>query len=206
MKQILLSTLLSFLSFSISWGQKNNVELTINVPFDTVAIDEIFQITYTLKNTKAIEWITPELEQFELISGPMTSQSVSIINGDMTQSTSYTYHVKATTLGFNYIPSFHLETEEGLLSTDEIPLYVVEQINRPGIQPYEDMNGFWSDPFDDPFSRAPFNRKQFDGMNYMNEFFRDFDQLFNKDFFQIPHDPGANPKKKLKKKEKVYRI
>lgn len=206
MRKFLHSTLISILYFSISWGQENNVELTISVPYDTVAIDEIFQITYTLKNTKAIEWITPDLEQFELISGPMTSQSVSIINGDMTQSTSYTYHVKATTLGFNYIPSFHLETEDGLLSTAEIPLYVVEQIDRPIVQPLEDMNGFWGNPFDDPFSKAPFDRKKFDGMDYMNEFFRDFDQLFYKDFFKIPHDPGANPKKKLKKKEKVYRI
>jgi hypothetical protein len=59
-----------------------------------VSVGERFQVTYT-SGAAFTNFRAPDFEGLTLVSGPMQSQSVRIVNGEMTRSVSYTYIVQA---------------------------------------------------------------------------------------------------------------
>ncbi|MCS6808233.1 MAG: BatD family protein [Bacteroidota bacterium] len=73
-------------------------ELTASVSSNPVSVGEHFQISFTssapMSNFKA-----PSFEGLSVLSGPIQSQSVRIVNGVMSQSVSYTYVVQAWSEG-----------------------------------------------------------------------------------------------------------
>ena len=74
----------------------------------TVIIDKPFQLIYTI-NTSARDLRVPELNNFDVLAGPFTSQSSSyqVVNGRSTSSVSvsYTYTLQAQKTGTFTIPS-----------------------------------------------------------------------------------------------------
>jgi len=207
MKNLVLLILFGLLTNFSSFAQQDkDISFSVQLTYDTVGLEEQLEVKYTLKNTKALGvFETPVFEGFQLLAGPMTSQSMSIINGDMTQTASYTFILKPTDLGIFLIPSTSIETEEGFLVTEEVALVVVEEINHP-----KDNNP--SNAFQDPFSNNPFFDDPFfnQGTN-PRDMMKDFDKMFKMDpptnFEYGPKGPNQAPsKKKLKKKEKVYKI
>jgi len=131
MKNQLFLILLGLLAGFSCFAQEKNNSFFVEVVYDTIALDEQFKLTFTLKNTKAIaSFEPPALEGFQLLAGPMTSQSMSIINGDMTQSMSYTYILKPNNLGIYNIPATSIETEAGILLSEDIAIVVVEKIEH----------------------------------------------------------------------------
>lgn len=77
------------------------VEFSASAP-PVVAVGEQFRLTYSLNN-RGSDLRLPDLGKFQLVSGPSTSSSssVQVINGQMTQtqSTTYTYILRATETG-----------------------------------------------------------------------------------------------------------
>jgi BatD DUF11 like domain len=59
-----------------------------------VSVGERFQVTFT-SSAAFTNFRAPDFEGLTLVSGPMQSQSVRIVNGEMTRSISYTYVVQA---------------------------------------------------------------------------------------------------------------
>ena len=107
--------------FSCVAQEEKSSSFFVEVAYDTIALEEQFELKFTLKNAKAIaSFEPPALEGFQLLAGPMTSQSMSIINGDMTQSMSYTYILKPMDLGVFIIPATTIETETGMLLSEDI--------------------------------------------------------------------------------------
>lgn len=82
---------LVILLFISSLVSAQNVEFRATAP-SVVAIGEQFRLAYTI-NKEGSNLRVPTLEGFDLLMGPSTSSSssVNIINGKMTQSSSYTY-------------------------------------------------------------------------------------------------------------------
>jgi hypothetical protein len=73
-------------------------EITAVAQPNPVSIGERFQMMFTSSDAMT-NFRAPNFEGFTLISGPMQSQSVQIINGNMTRSISYTYILQARTEG-----------------------------------------------------------------------------------------------------------
>jgi|GEM_PF-516757 len=197
---ILCGLLAGFSSFA---QQNNNSAFSLQVAYDTVGLNEQFEVKYTLENVKALgQFEAPTLDGFQVLAGPMMGQSMSIINGNMTQSVSYTFIVKANDLGIYTIPSASIETEEGFLTTEEQPIVVVEEVHRPQLNnPFNAFRDpFFADPFSDPFFNQGSQERMDDMMKQFNEMFR----------VQPPsgktNPPNQSPYKKPKKKEKVYKI
>lgn len=201
---ILLGLLMGFSSFA---QQEKVSTFFTEVTYDTVAIEEQFEVKFTLKNAKAIaNFEAPGLEGFQILAGPMTSQSMSIINGDMTQSMSYTYIVKPTDLGIFNIPATSIETETGILVSEDVAIVVVEQMERP--KRNVPFNNAFRDPFNNSFFNDPFfnqgqNPRQ--GMDNMMKNFKDMLELQPPTYY-YEHNPNKTPGKKSKKKEKIYKI
>jgi len=176
----------------------------VEVAYDTIALDEQFELKFTLKNTKAIAaFEPPALEGFQLLAGPMTSQSMSIINGDMTQSMSYTYILKPNDLGIYIIPSTSIETETGILLSDDVAIVVVEEIEHPKRD--NSFNNAFQDPFqNNPFFNDPFFNQEKNPRQGMDDMLKNFDDMFK----TLPpeYQLKPSPTEKPKKKEKVYKI
>ena len=211
MKSQLFLILLGLLTGFSSFAQQNKVaSFSIQVAYDTVGLEEQIEVKYTLKNAKAVApFATPTFDGFQLLAGPMTSQSMSVINGDMTQSVSYIFILKPTELGIYNIIATSIETEEGVLITDDVALIVVEKVERPR---YNSPSNAFQDPFsNNPFFNDPFFNQQIDPRQQMDEMRKNFDKMFR---IESPtYDPNgpkapnqAPQKKKPKKKEKVYKI
>lgn len=68
-----------------------NVNFTVEAP-RLVSSGEVFRVEYSV-DAKPDEFISPEFEDFEILAGPTQSsgRSISIVNGNMTQSVNYTY-------------------------------------------------------------------------------------------------------------------
>lgn len=205
---ILLGLVAGFSSFA---QQNSDISFSVQVAYDTVGLEEQLEVKYTLSNTKAVaNFETPAFNGFQLLAGPMTSQSMSIINGNMTQSVSYTYYVKPTELGAFNIEAASIETEEGTLVTDDMAVIVVEEINRPR---FNSPSNAFSDPFfNSPFSNDPFFNQGADPRKRMDDMMKEFDQMFKVEpptyYQQGPNGPkNQSPsKRKPKKEEKVYKI
>ncbi|NOU19158.1 MAG: protein BatD [Bacteroidales bacterium] len=117
--------LLRFLTFA------QEVRLEVNGP-SLVAVGEQFRLTYSL-NKRPSSFTPPNIENFEVLAGPSTSQSTSIevINGRVTQSEniSYTFILEATKEG-----KFTIDPAKAVVGNDElksnpISIEVVKQTN-----------------------------------------------------------------------------
>lgn len=202
---ILLGLLTGFSCFA---QQEKASSFFTEVTYDTVAIEEQFEVKFTLKNTKAVaNFEAPGLEGFQILAGPMTSQSMSIINGDMTQSMSYTYIVKPTDLGIFNIPATSIETEAGVLVTEDVAVVVIEEMERPR-RDNNPFNNAFQDPFNNSFFNDPFFNQRMnprEGMDDMMKNFKDMLEL-QPPTYHYEYGPNKTPTKKPKKKEKVYKI
>ena len=72
-------------------AQNFEVKLSSNV----VGLDETFEISFVLDDNGSNFSPPPFSENFHVLSGPNRSSSTRIINGDMTQESSYKYVLRA---------------------------------------------------------------------------------------------------------------
>ncbi|BDS14280.1 BatD family protein [Aureispira anguillae] len=208
MKNQVFLILLGLLTGFSSFAQQDKVSSFYVETYDTVGLEEQFEIKFTLKNTKAIaRFEAPSFEGFQVVAGPMTSQSMSIINGDMTQSMTYTFILTPVDLGIYNISAASIETEMGMLVTNDIAIVVVESIDRPNYN--NPLNNAFQDPFfnspffNDPFFNQGTNPRQ--GLDDMMKNFEDKLQALPPNY-HYEYNPNQTPIKKPKKKEKVYKI
>jgi len=134
MKRLAILSILLFSLPCLMVGQET--ELTIEVSQQKVKVGEPFTITISLKNAQAdIE--TPELEGFDILSGPNYSSKFSMVNGKTDMSSSYSYTLVAPEEGKFTIGSATAEIEGIELYTDPIS---IEATYDPNYSP--DQNVF----------------------------------------------------------------
>ncbi len=134
---------------SFSFAQKT--EFTLSVNKDTVLMNNLVRATYTMKQADLNGFETPEFAHFQVVSGPNVSSSVSIVNGDRSQESSYSFYLKPDSPGIWTIPAVSVETEQGTVSTKAKDIVVLP--NPEGIQEEDPQkqNGL----FDHFFNRSP---------------------------------------------------
>lgn len=212
MKHKLIYCLLLGILFGYSplTAQSYSVELTLN--YDTVAINEVFTVRYTVKNT---EWHNaanahPQFEALQVVAGPMSMNSVQIINGHQTSSTSKEYHLQASQPGIYSIPGLQVETPQGRLYIEDQAVVVVESLDRPRRRENNLSQGF---QFSFPGPRGE-DQSRHDFFNFDDT---QFPMMPNFDFPMWPNMPNIDslwqqrqrpmtPPKRTQKKEKTYRI
>lgn len=98
----------------------------------TVAVGEAFRVEFTLNAEPDKDTFeAPSFEGFDVLAGPTVAKgsSISIINGSMTQSTSYTYTfvVLAQQAGNIVIGPARIEAKGKRYATNPLPIEVVQE-------------------------------------------------------------------------------
>jgi hypothetical protein len=110
-------------------------KFTVGVSSDTVLLGNYFELKFTIENIASNGFEAPDLHSFDVISGPNSSSSMSIINGQVSQSASYTYYLKPRDIGVYTVRPGYLTTGDVALETPPIDIMVMPNpegiIQRP---------------------------------------------------------------------------
>ena len=170
-------------------------KFSIQVSNTSVLFGNYFEVTFTLKNGKANKFEAPNFKDFDIVGGPNQSSTFSMMNGQTTQSISYTYYLKPKNIGNFYLEPAFIEADGKTLETEPIEIMVLDNpdgiIEKPKQKSSPQMELF-NFPTDDFFQTFPDSN------------------FFNLPKMEIPKQEGNEgndgKKKKSKKKRKVYKI
>lgn len=121
-----------------------------------VGIQDRFEVRYTIQNGNNIQKFSlPPMTDFDVVGGPMQSQSTSWVNGERTSSVDLTYVFKAKRKGTLIIPGGIAYADGKTYKSNDVPIEVIEG----SVQSQGQARQRSQDPFDDPF----FNQSPFGG-------------------------------------------
>ena len=82
-------------------------------------------MTFTIENGQPTNFEAPVFQNFNIVSGPNQSSSISIINGETTQSQSYTYYIEPKEEGLFFIEPASVELDGEARETEPISIMVL---------------------------------------------------------------------------------
>ncbi len=142
------------------FGQLNGQDISVKVELnkDSVGYEETISVTFTIENAKDFKFEQPDFSAFESAVHLGTQNHVSIINGQTTQSTGYTFMLRHFGKGkYSIEPAtFIVDGEEYI--TDIINVVVTEKAVMPDKRKENPYSIFKHDeilgnPFDTPENR-----------------------------------------------------
>jgi hypothetical protein len=138
------------LCLPLSMVAQKQAKISVEIASDTIGLNNTIEVAITVENAKVKRFNPPTFEGFK-VQGPSTSTSMSFVNGDMSQSTTYTFYLTPREKGAFKIGSASVDTEGGVLKTDEKDIVVVENFD-PEIKPQKRRQSMWDD---NPFFQRP---------------------------------------------------
>ena len=119
-----LGLLLSFLIIGCT-AFAQNAFLSATASKSTVGVGEQFQVTFTL-NCDGQNFRSPDLSNFNVLSGPNKSSSISIVNNSYTQTLSFTFFLQPKSEGAFKIGPASIEVQGKKINSNIINLTVVK--------------------------------------------------------------------------------
>ncbi len=145
MKYFIVTILLLFNIFAHS----QESIFSVKADSDTVLFGNPIEVTFSLVNASGRNFELPKLKDFDVVGGPSQSSSMSMINGETTQSMSFTYLLQARAVGRFYIEPAAIQVGSKTLETK--PIAVVVLPNPDGIRRQEkrteqadEFKNFWN--------------------------------------------------------------
>lgn len=133
------TTVIVFLCFFIT-GRAQEARLIVEVSTDTVLLGNYFELKFTVENIQG-RFEAPNLSAFQVVGGPNSSTSISMINGEVNRSAAYSYYLKPTDIGNYTIPPAYIVAGDQTLETVPLEIIVipnpdgiVQHPNRPGLR------------------------------------------------------------------------
>lgn len=123
-------TLIFLLFGGIVFGQKAP-KFTVEVSTDSILLGNTVQVKFTLENASGDNFQAPVFEGFHVVSGPNFSSSVSIVNGEVSQTAAYTFFIEPNDIGNYYIQAASIQVGKDVLETK--PLQVIVVPNPDGV-------------------------------------------------------------------------
>lgn len=142
MKKLILYTLGIFFSMNLMAQTPN---FTAVLSSDTTNLSSTFEITFTVEGAKSNTFQQPEFSDFDIVYQNQ-STNVTITNGEMTQSVSYVFGLKAKEEGSFAIEKASVQIEGQTYYTDYVKV-VVDENYTPKKKAQNEAN-LWN-PFDD---------------------------------------------------------
>lgn len=105
--------------------QAQDVKFTVEISSDTLLVGNYFELKYTVENASMDNFDPPKLQHHHIVGGPNTSTQMSFVNGEMSQSASYTYFIEPADIGSYTIPPAYLTTDDGNLEAPPIDIIVL---------------------------------------------------------------------------------
>jgi len=107
------SVLILFMFYSACLIAQQEGSFTMTISSDTVLMGNTIQLSYSVENLEG-QFIAPDLSDFRVVSGPNVSSQFSSVNGKVTQSSSYSYHLLPLSPGVATIGSAELKSNESV--------------------------------------------------------------------------------------------
>ncbi len=155
MKYTLIIIQLFFATYLLA---QDEVSFTLIVP-DTVPPQEVFNISFILKNAQGKGFDLPELKGLQIVGGPNFTSSHTFINGTSSSEMSYTYRVKAKEEGNIVIPSATVFVDDKPFKTEIKNIPVIKGYKLPISKDQFDDFFIKREPFSFP-RKAPGNEEQ----------------------------------------------
>lgn len=125
------------------------IKFTASAP-KQVGNGEQFQVTYTL-NTSGSNLSSPGFPDFDLLGGPSQSTSMSIVNGAMSQSVSFTYYLRAKKEGTFTIKPAKIKVNGVDIESNTLTITVTKADPAAAQRRQQQQRQQMFDPFADPF-------------------------------------------------------
>lgn len=129
LKKILLSACLYLFFTMVLMGQSPS--FTASVSKATVGLNEQFEVSFTL-NSSGKNFAAPSFKDFHLLVGPSQSTSMEFINGNMSQSITYSYVLQPKSEGSFKIGAASIEVEGKTFKTNPINVTVTKGNSSSG--------------------------------------------------------------------------
>ncbi|MCB0685724.1 MAG: BatD family protein [Saprospiraceae bacterium] len=142
-------------------AQKDDQSFEVKISSDSILLGNYLEVRYTVKNVQG-KFEPPKFEDFDIVSGPNQSTSVSIINGHSSQTASYSYFIKPRTTGLLHLEPAYLNTDDShALETPPLDIYSLPNpdgvVQNSRIDDENDRLNFGAFPF---FQDAPDQTKK----------------------------------------------
>ena len=121
--------LCSFLFSVVNLTIAQEVHFTVKVTTDTLMMGNPLGIKYTIKNAQG-DFESPDFEEFDIVAGPNVSSQFSMINGTVTQSSSYEYYLLPRNVGKFEISSASLINDKETIFSNMVEVIVLDNPNR----------------------------------------------------------------------------
>lgn len=162
MKKILLLVMVAVCCNCLAVAQ-SEARFTVTVSTDSILLGNYFEVKFTLENAQGEQFEPPAFTDFDVVSGPNTASSFSMVNGKVTQSLSYSYYLEPRDIGNYYILPAAIRVDGKVLET--LPLEVMVVPNPDGIRQTPGAvrsQRIWPDDFmlDEPFFSKPAPEQQ----------------------------------------------
>jgi hypothetical protein len=176
-KFLMLALMVGLFSFS-GYSQSDDISFSISVSADSIYFGNKFKVTFTVENGESNNFMQPEFADFNMASGQMMSSSMSIVNGQISQTSSFSFYLEPKAIGRYFIEPASIEIDGQVYETDPYEIFILD--NPDGII------------------------QEIEGDKRNNSFFHDFDMTFP----PAPNwgTPEREKMDKKKKKRKTTRL
>lgn len=119
----LITGMISMMAMALIHGQEGIV-CKVEINPDTILMENYFVVQFTLENAKG-RFEAPEFNDFEIVSGPNKSSSISVINGETSRTVAYSYYLRPREAGIFYIDPvrFYLD-DDSVIETEPLEIEV----------------------------------------------------------------------------------
>lgn len=98
-----------------------------------VRAGETFILEATLENGQGTDFVMPDMAPFEIVQGPSTSTSISIVNGTRSSKMSYRYVVLAPKIGKFTIGQATIKVDKKTLKSNSVAMQVSKGSQAKGV-------------------------------------------------------------------------
>lgn len=113
-----LSFLSLFVLITFNVYSQNEIKFSLKKSQDTILAGNILQVVFQLENGKGSGFEPPIFEKFHIVQGPSTQSYFSMVNGEVTQSLSFTYWIKPKEEGILFIEPASIDVDGKVFETE----------------------------------------------------------------------------------------
>ena len=125
MRKIVFLWMALFATMLNVWAD-DEVTFTASAP-DVVAVGDQFRLSYTVNTRNVKDFRAPSIQGFEVLMGPSRSTSVNIVNGNRSESMTFTYILMATKEGEYTIPGATLSAKGIQMISNSVKIKVLPE-------------------------------------------------------------------------------
>lgn len=135
-----------------------DIKFSVELSSDTLLVGNYFELKYTIENASINEFEPPDLRKLRVIGGPNSSMQMSVLNGEVSQSSSLTYYVQPDDIGAYTITPAYLTVGDQVLETPPVEIIVLpnpEGIIQKPHQPAQKYDQTLEAPFEEEKPKRP---------------------------------------------------